>query len=285
MLDYRVYTFLTLFKELNYRRCATKLNMTQPGVTQHIQFLEKYYGTKLFVYEGRTLSPTEDAITLHKFLTKVLAKEKALPEIFNHGGQVHIRIGATKTIGDFVILSELEKFIENKKNSIDLTIDNTKILLEMLIDLEIDFALIEGSFDKTQYDYHLYKKEKVVGICSKKHPFANKSIPFEDIFKETLFIREEGSGTRGLMEDVLSSKGYSLQNFERTMAVSSFAAIKKFVSDNKGITFAYEPVTKSDESLASFEIENMPVVREFNFVYLNKSIAIPLIDKIFKENQ
>ena len=50
MLDYRIYTFLTLFKEMNYRKTAEKLNMTQPGVTQHIQYLEKHYGVKLFEY-------------------------------------------------------------------------------------------------------------------------------------------------------------------------------------------------------------------------------------------
>ena len=35
MLDYRVITFLALYDEMNYRKTAEKLNMTQPGVTQH----------------------------------------------------------------------------------------------------------------------------------------------------------------------------------------------------------------------------------------------------------
>lgn len=47
MLDYRVITFLALYDEMNYRRTAEKLNMTQPGVTQHIHYLENYYGVKL----------------------------------------------------------------------------------------------------------------------------------------------------------------------------------------------------------------------------------------------
>ena len=63
MLDYRVSTFLTLYDEMNYRRTAERLNMTQPGVTQHIHYLENYYGVKLFEYNGRTLSRTKNAIT------------------------------------------------------------------------------------------------------------------------------------------------------------------------------------------------------------------------------
>ena len=61
MLDYRVLTFLALYDEMNYRKTAEKLNMTQPGVTQHIHFLEHYYGIKLFEYDGRTLSKTKNA--------------------------------------------------------------------------------------------------------------------------------------------------------------------------------------------------------------------------------
>ena len=61
MLDYRVLTFLALYDEMNYRRTAEKLNMTQPGVTQHIHYLENYYGVKLFEYNGKTLTKTKNA--------------------------------------------------------------------------------------------------------------------------------------------------------------------------------------------------------------------------------
>ena len=40
MLDYRYQTFLTLAEEMNYTHAAKKLHITQPAVTQHIQFLQ-----------------------------------------------------------------------------------------------------------------------------------------------------------------------------------------------------------------------------------------------------
>ena len=78
MLDYRIYTFLTLYEEMNYRRTAELLNMTQPGVTQHIQFLERHYGTKLFIYESKTLSRTRGADVLKRHIKRILAEEKAI---------------------------------------------------------------------------------------------------------------------------------------------------------------------------------------------------------------
>ena len=74
MLDYRINTFITLYNEMNYRKTAEKLNMTQPGVTQHIHYLEGYYGVKLFEYNGRSLSKTENAEML-KTGTVETAKE------------------------------------------------------------------------------------------------------------------------------------------------------------------------------------------------------------------
>ena len=75
MLDYRALTFLTLYEQMNYRRTAEKLNMTQPGVTQHIHYLESYYGVKLFAYNGRLLTRTKQAEQLKQYFESVLAED------------------------------------------------------------------------------------------------------------------------------------------------------------------------------------------------------------------
>ena len=61
MQDYRVETFLAVCRTLNYTRAAEELNITQPAVSQHIAFLEKEYGAKLFSYANRKLSLTRQA--------------------------------------------------------------------------------------------------------------------------------------------------------------------------------------------------------------------------------
>ena len=64
MLDYRIDTFMVLCREMNYRKTAEILRMTQPGVTQHIHFLENHYGVRLFTYDGRRLTRTKHAEAL-----------------------------------------------------------------------------------------------------------------------------------------------------------------------------------------------------------------------------
>ena len=45
MLDFRMDTFLAVCRHRNYTRAAEELNITQPAVTQHIQYLQSYYAS------------------------------------------------------------------------------------------------------------------------------------------------------------------------------------------------------------------------------------------------
>ena len=54
MIDHRLHTFLTVCKYMNYTKAAQELFITQPAVSQHIRYLEKYYGVSLFSYSGKT---------------------------------------------------------------------------------------------------------------------------------------------------------------------------------------------------------------------------------------
>ena len=281
MLDYRVLTFLTLYDEMNYRRTAEKLNMTQPGVTQHIHYLENYYGVKLFEYDGRTLSKTKNAQRLKKYFDSVKAEETDIRESFTPTDTMHMTVGATKTIGEFVIVPEIRAFLQAPNHNLDLIIDNTENLLHMLEKSQIDFAVIEGVFDKSKYGYHLFKKEAFVGVCAKDHPFAGRTVTLEEVFREDIVVRESQSGTRMLLQNAITDRGFSVDSFHRCSSVNNFSVICDLVAINKAITFAYEPIAHCRDDLATFMVEDMQIQGEFNFVYCNERVAKEKINRIF----
>ena len=281
MLDYRVLTFLTLYDEMNYRRTAEKLNMTQPGVTQHIHYLENYYGVKLFEYDGRTLSKTKNAQRLKKYFDSVKAEETDIRGSFTPTDTIHMTVGATKTIGEFVIVPEIRAFLQAPNHNLDLIIDNTENLLHMLEKSQIDFAVIEGVFDKSKYGYHLFKKEAFVGVCAKDHPFAGRTVTLEEVFREDIVVRESQSGTRMLLQNAITDRGFSLDSFHRCSSVNNFSVICDLVAINKAITFAYEPIAHCRDDLATFMVEDMQIQGEFNFVYCNERVAKEKINRIF----
>lgn len=273
MLDYRIETFLTLYEQMNYRKTAELLNMTQPGVTQHIHYLESFYGVKLFTYNGRQLTRTDHAKMLKRHFDSVRAEERSLREDFAQTDMVQLKVGATKTIGEFVIAPEVRAFLKSPNHNLDLVIDNTEVLLHMLQKAQLDFAVIEGVFDKSKYSYHLYKKEKFVGICGKNHRFADQTVQLEEIFQEDIVVREPHSGTRTLLNNAITDRGFSLEHFRRCISVSNFSIICDLVANNGAITFAYEPISRCRSDLATFTVADMQISGEFNFVYCNEQIG------------
>lgn len=55
MLDFRMETFVTVCKYMNYTKAANALHITQPAVSQHMRHIEEEYGVKLFEFQGKKL--------------------------------------------------------------------------------------------------------------------------------------------------------------------------------------------------------------------------------------
>lgn len=283
MLDNRIYTFLELCKVMNYRKTAEILNMTQPAVTQHIKYLEKEYNCKLFEYQGKVLSKTEKAVALEQHARSLVYADKTIVHKIAEDSVRKISIGATKTIGEYTIEETIMNLMKRTDIELSLIIDNTQHLLQQLNNLELDILMLEGYFDKNSYGHQLIKKEEVVGICSKQHMFAGKEVALEDIFREALIIREEGSGTRSVFERFLEGKNYSVESFAKKTVISSYKLIEKAVEDGLGISFVYQSV-ENDKKFSTFRIKEASLMHEFNYVFLKHISIEELIQSISSEN-
>ena len=281
MLDHRIDTFMTVCDVMNYREAAQILNITQPAVTQHIQFLEKEYGCRLFLYKNRKLIKTPEAQLLEEYVRAFRQREGFLREKLHNSGIREVKIGATKTIGDYVITCQVDEFLAQPDTALTLIVDNTEHLLKLLEKNELDFAILEGYFDKKQFDSQLFRKEPFVGICSKKHPFAGREVTVEEMRKETILHREPGSGTRAILEEKLMGYNESLLRFRRHICISSFPMILNLVKKGYGISFVYDILAKSDPELAVFSFPGEPIIREFNIVYLKYADVQEKIDWFF----
>lgn len=279
MIDYRIKTFLKLCECMNYRITAEKLNMTHPAVTQHIHYLENFYNCKLFVYDRKSLKITKEGEELRKYAENIIYQENKFFRYLNGKSETKIKMGATKTIGEYVIASHVAKYLSIPENNISVEVDNTDNLLSLLKAGKLDFALIEGYFDSNEFAHKIYRKEDFLGICSKEHPFAKKEVEIEELFNNTLFIREEGSGTRMIFEQFLEAHNKSIQNFDRVVCISNFGLMEQLIYENCGITFGYQSIADLRNNLSTFHIKNKIIEREFNYVYLDTPYSRYLVDR------
>ena len=273
MFDYHLNTFMTLSKYMNYRKTAEVLHMTQPAVTQHIQFLEKHYNCKLFVYDHRKLTMTRQAELLLSHAQNLKYQEQILSEKIAQRERPALHIGATKTIGEYVLGIPLAGYIKASKKELTITVCNTETLLTKINMGEIDFAIIEGIFDKSRYASELYQKEEFVGNCNRKHRFAGTTVSLEECFKERLLIRETGSGTRQIFESVLMHNNRSLNDFTEIICADSIGLIADLIENDCGITFAYKSMASQNKGLSTFQLEGGPIYHDYSVVYLDNEFA------------
>ncbi|MCP1225377.1 LysR family transcriptional regulator [Sebaldella sp. S0638] len=278
MLDFRHETFLALCRIGNYTKTAEFLHITQPAVTQHIKFLENYYDVKLFNYEKKNLSLTREGKLLYDYAMTMSADNKKIRDILAEKDteSISVSFGTTLTVGEYVMPGILRKLLcKYPGSSVTMSVENTKVLLEKLKNGEINFVILEGFFEKTKYDSVTFSEEEFVAVCSPDSGLKNKQVTLKEILGERIILREKGSGTRDIFEQILYRHNLGIQNFTKKCEIGNINVIKELVKKNLGITFLYKAAVEkelAEKKLSRINITGFSEQYEFNFVFLKDSI-------------
>lgn len=273
MLDPRLLTFLAIVEEESYTKAAVRLSMTQPGLSHQMKQLEEIYDVKLFHYENRRISLTEEGMVFRKYAESLLYQEKMMKKELENLKKKRKKyyFGATLTLGEYTLAPHLKCFYDTFSDvEFSLMVDNTKVLLSKLQTGHLDFALIEGIVDKALYQVTLLKEVPFILVVGEEHRLSRiKEVSMEELLSETLLVREEGSGSRKVLETGLSTINFSIRGFERVIDIGNIGLLKKLTEQGAGISFMYKDAVLSELSsgrLKEISVKNLRMVREFNFV-------------------
>lgn len=277
MDDVRLMTFLTFAKVRKFTKTAEILNITQPAVSQHIKFLEEYYEVNLIKKQGKEFSLTEEGELLLKYAEQIDFLYRDLEVKLRNKSKIikTYKVGASLTIGGYVLPNIIGK---HKKlyNNIDilLKVENTEQILQQILMGELDFALVEGPFDKNKFQYIKYKDDELVLAVSPENSFAKeKEIDIKDVISGNLILRENGSGTRKIFENKLIELGYDLTSLKIYMEIGDINAIKSLIESNLGYSIISKETIKREiklKTIKTVSIKGVHIYREFNFVFLQK---------------
>ncbi|MDD3393052.1 MAG: LysR family transcriptional regulator [Clostridia bacterium] len=285
MLDQKLTTFLAVVKTGSYTAAAKLLHMTQPAVTQHIQKLEEHYGCRLFAQEGRAMRLTDDGKFFLHYTKMQQSNERQLLEKLG-GNQRPLFIGSTLSIADYYLPPLLFSFLEKNNEGLNITVANTKILLERLLQGKLDAAFIEGIFDRKFFEAEVFCIANFIPVVSKTHPLLGKKIDLSELYAFPLILRESGSGTRAIFESYLAQQNDSISSFGSKWEVSSFVLIKHLLENTNAISFMYEAVAEKEikmEKLGVLDIENYQVSHPLQFVYLKNNLDQVKIKSFYNE--
>ena len=248
MLDYRTHTFLAVCRTGSFTRAAEELHVTQPAVSQHIRQLEAHYGCTLFSKTGRGVEPTAAGCLLYRALgveENDEARLRAELESLAAEKDTHppLRLGCTRTIADFVAPRVLSTHLTRHPDArVIMRTGNTAELVSLLDLGEIDFALVEGSFDQATFDSATFSRERFVAVAAA----GDRPASIADLLDQRLILRESGSGTREILEHNLAARDLSVGDFSGIVELASIPAIKACVAAGAGVSFLYRVAVESE---------------------------------------
>jgi len=240
--------------------------------------MEKEYGTKLFDYQKRKLKLTDAGVMLRDALTVAKHNERGLKDRIASLSDERrtLNLGVTMTAGQYVLARPLARYlVEEPSIQTSLVASDTERLLKLLQKDVIDCALVEGFFNKSQYGWELFSTEELILVHAPEHRFAQKPSQFEDLLGEHLLIREEGSGSRAVLENELAAHNLSPSSFARLTEISSPNIIKAFIEHDYGISFLYRAAVKkelAEKRLSVLTLSNTPIKHDMTFIWLKGSL-------------
>ena len=281
--------FLKVVEFGSITKAADELHLTQPAVSIQIKNFQKDFKYPLTEIINKKLYVTdfgrEIASACENILNELeIINYKSLGYNNNYTGKLKISIVST---GKYVMPYYLANFL-NAHSDVDLQMDvtNKSKVIASLEKNEIDFALISILPDNLNVieldlmDNHIY----LVG----NKEIANEIIKNKTLLDTKPFIfREQGSGTRQMMEKFISKNKYRTK---KKIELTSNEAVKQAVLAGIGVSIM--PIIGIRSEIASgklqiIETKGLPITTKWRLVWLKEkklsSIAQHFIDYLKKE--
>lgn len=258
--------FLTVLSEGGMTKAADKLHITQPSVSLAIKELEEHYQTKLYERLGHKLFLTAAGEKLAECAKRMLHIYEHTENVMNNENLSRLRIGASLTVGESLLIGWLQRLKEqNPQADIFAEIDNTAELESLLLQDKLDLAVVEGKISSPYLrEKHLYDDELIFVAGKNKLPAQLNADALAEL---SFFVREQGSGTRMLFEQVMAEKGIVPQ---LAGVFSNAESIKKAVALGLGVTAISRRSVQEElqaGKLAEFKVPGLEFKRDFRLVY------------------
>jgi len=240
---------------------AKKLGLSQPTVTTQIRHLESQYAVELFYRGGRRLSVSEEGARLLPMVKALLQQEADIEFFLRNSGQLQgtLRIAAT---APYYILDLVKTFRERLPQvEVSVEIGNSQQVLESLEEYRVDIAASSQLLEDSRLIRRVLGSDPLVLAVHRNHPLAALDhVPLNALAGHTLLMREPGSTTRRLTEELLDSARVS---FGPLLEIGSRESIREAVLRNIGISIIARQEVPHDPQLRVLTIENAPQIAEY----------------------
>lgn len=265
--------FYQTAKHMSYTRAAEELFVTQPAVTAQVKQFEEACNLKLFERKGRKIQLTDEGKTLFESASRVFEYEKEIDSVIEEMRALKrgvLRLGTTKVYAryfmPFLITSFRETYPQIK---IHLDEGSSLDMIHSLLDLKNEVAVIAKAEENSRVSFIPFSHEELVLITAPNHPWASRrNISIKELEKKSIIMKERGSGTRKLVNELLSKNGLEP---DILMETGNTEFIKQLVQRGDGVSFVVREAVVNElqeGKLAVVPIRGQKVFLDVSIAYL-----------------
>lgn len=186
-------TFLAVARHRHFGKAAQMLNMTQPGISQHIARLEGQLGVRLIQRSSRNITLTSAGILLVDHAKRLLAMiDRVEEEVRQHGNHQfdRVRIGLSSSALYSEIPKRIQRFSEtNPQVQVNVTTLAEDGAAPRLDWDEVDAILTPNSIDSPEYVVAPVCFQRVGAAMNAQHVLAQQGrLTLGDLLTEKFIL-------------------------------------------------------------------------------------------------
>lgn len=266
--------FTSVMQTGSVAAAAKQLHLTSPAVSLQLRELEKSAGIPLFERTKSGLIPTSGGKVVLQYSAEIHSTLTACSETLDELSGVdrgEISVGVVSTARYFAptVLAAFNKLHPEVK--LQLQVGNREMTIAKLENLELDFAITGRPPSHFEVRSEYIGKHPQIIIAAPDNEFASKqAISFSELKDQTFLLREAGSGTRSVIDD-LFSKNHFLPS--AGVEFGSNETIKQAVMAGMGIALISAHTVAAEleaKRLISLRIKGLPINKKW-FVVKHKN--------------
>jgi len=263
--------FESVARHMSHSRAAAELFLSQPAVSMQLKQVEQTIGLPMFEQAGKKLFLTDAGRELLHYARSVLQLMLEMESVFDamkglERGRLNISVVST---ANYFMPQLLAKFIQaHPQIQVSLSVANRDSVIRQLSDNVADLAIMGQPPQGTDMRAEPFLQNPLVVIAAPTHPLARtRKIQPPQLAKETFLLREQGSGTRGVVERFFASHHLALPAH---MEMDTNEAIKQSVQAGIGIGIISRhgiELELETKRLVILDVDHFPIVRHWYIVH------------------
>lgn len=268
-------SFCAVVRYQSFTKAAEKLYISQPTISTHIRMLEQEFNSRLIIRTTKNIEITPHGKELFACDQKIFTLKNDLIQKWSEENKKIIRIGASTIPADYILPEVLPLFCQ-KYPDIQLHIhqNDSSNILQSILNGKFTISMVGMKSFEKEFDFVPFFHDEIVLITPKQEKFlhfAQKAFNQDDLIsllkKETIILREQGSGSKKRLESYFEQINLSEKSLNIIDRLNDQESIKKLVASGLGISFISAKAITDADNLLTIKLPENNLTRSLYFAY------------------